>query len=181
MVSWRDGITTQEDTPAIFFKGLQMSYGQLEKRRLPRRVLSVGRTAVVLLAAIGATACGARYVRSATLPSQPLPQRSVSRNVLVVSIDGLRPDAIAAYGAPTLRRLMREGSYTLSATTIDPSTTLPSHTSMLTGQPPERHGVLWNNVATADADSIDVPNIFSVARYSSISPTRMLPAIGPGG
>ena len=59
---------------------------------------------------------------------------------------------------------MREGSYTLSASTIYPSKTLPSHTSMLTGQPPERHGVLWNNVATADAESVDLPNVFSVAR-----------------
>ena len=89
--------------------------------------------------------------------------------MLVVSVDGLRPDAIATYSAPTLQRLMREGSYTLSARTIDPSTTLPSHTSMLTGQPPERHGVLWNNVATADADSIDLPNIFSVARAHGYS------------
>jgi arylsulfatase A-like enzyme len=35
---------------------------------------------------------------------------------------------------------------------------------MLTGQPPNRHGVLWNTVATASADTIDVPTIFSVAR-----------------
>src|SRR5688572_33089513 len=96
----RDGVKTSgRHLPAIFFKGLQMFQGQFEKRRLPRRVLGVGRTAVVLLAAIGTTACGARYVRSATLPSQPLPQTSVSRNVLVVSVDGLRPDAIATYGA----------------------------------------------------------------------------------
>jgi predicted AlkP superfamily pyrophosphatase or phosphodiesterase len=87
----------------------------------------------------------------------------------VVSIDGLRPDAITTYGAATLQRLMREGSYTLSASTINPSKTLPSHTSMLTGQPPERHGVLWNTVATADADSIDLPNIFSVARAHGYS------------
>ena len=141
-----------------------MFYGRFEKRHSPRLVLRVGGAAVVLLAAVGATACGARYVRSATLPSEPLPQTSVSRHVLVVSVDGLRPDAIATYRAPTLQRLMREGSYTLAATTIEPSTTLPSHTSMLTGQPPERHGVLWNNVATADTESIDVPNIFSLAR-----------------
>ena len=73
-------------------------------------------------------------------------------------------DAIAEYGASTLQRLMREGSYTLSASTIHPSKTLPSHTSMLTGQPPERHGVLWNNVASAEASTVDVPNIFGVAR-----------------
>ena len=59
---------------------------------------------------------------------------------------------------------MREGSHTLSATTTDPSRTLPSHTSMLTGQPPERHGVRWNHVMTADADVIEFPNVFSVAR-----------------
>jgi predicted AlkP superfamily pyrophosphatase or phosphodiesterase len=88
----------------------------------------------------------------------------VSRHVVVISVDGLRPDAIETYGATTLQRLMREGSFTLSGRTIDPSKTLPSHTSMLTGQPPERHGVLWNTVATADADSIELPNVFGLAR-----------------
>ena len=127
------------------------------------------RTLVLLFVAIAASACSARYVRSEGLPTEPMPHASVTRNVLVVSVDGLRPDAIAEYSAPTLERLMREGSYTLSALTIDPSKTLPSHTSMLTGQPPERHGVLWNNVATADADSIDLPNIFSVARAQGYS------------
>lgn len=89
--------------------------------------------------------------------------------MLVVSVDGLRPDAIAAFNAPTLQRLIREGSYTLSATTIDPSNTLPSHTSMLTGQPPEQHGVKWNSVLTADKDTIEVPNVFSVARAHGYS------------
>lgn len=127
--------------------------------------VSAGVRAAVLLAAIVASGCGARYLRAdpAGLPGPP-PGASVSRHVLVVSVDGLRPDAIAAYGAPTLLRLMREGSYTLTAQTIDPSKTLPSHTSMLTGQPPERHGVLWNNVTTAEDDSIDLPNIFGTAR-----------------
>lgn len=59
---------------------------------------------------------------------------------------------------------MREGSYTLRASTITPSKTLPSHTSMLSGQPPELHGVLWNNVVTADAEVVELPTVFSVAR-----------------
>ena len=146
-----------------------MFQGPFEITCSPRRVLRVGRAAILLCAATSASGCGSRYVRSDALPSKPLPHTSVSRNVLVVSVDGLRPDAIAAYGAPTLQRLMREGSYTLSASTIDPSKTLPSHTSMLTGQPPERHGVLWNNVVSADADSIELPNIFSVARAHGYS------------
>jgi arylsulfatase A-like enzyme len=40
---------------------------------------------------------------------------------------------------------------------------------MLTGQPPERHGVLWNNAATAQTDSVEVPNIFGVARARGYS------------
>ena len=124
--------------------------------------------ALLLVAALGAlfnTACGARYVRATAVPTPgTAPAAQVSRHVMVVSIDGLRPDAIAAYQAETLQRLMREGSYTLTANTIHPSKTLPSHTSMLTGQPPERHGVLWNNVVTADAETVEVPTIFGVVR-----------------
>jgi predicted AlkP superfamily pyrophosphatase or phosphodiesterase len=135
---------------------------------MPRSFLAYV-VAVTAVAAAGG-GCSARYVRSTpTLPAPPLPAASISRNVVIVSIDGLRPDAITTYAASTLQRLMREGSYTLSATTIHPSKTLPSHTSMLTGQPPERHGVLWNNVATADADSVDLPNIFSMARARGYS------------
>jgi predicted AlkP superfamily pyrophosphatase or phosphodiesterase len=132
----------------------------------PTQIGTIRVSAVILAAAIGVSGCGANFIRSGppVAALQPVPETSVSRNVVVVSVDGLRPDAIQTYDAPTLQRLMREGSYTLSASTIHPSKTLPSHTSMLTGQPPERHGVLWNNVATADADSIDLPNIFSVAR-----------------
>jgi arylsulfatase A-like enzyme len=131
--------------------------------RSRRRVIAV---MALLVSAIAAPSCGARYLRSATVPAPAgsQPAASVTRHVIVVSIDGLRPDAIDAYGAPTLQRLMREGSYTLSASTILPSRTLPSHTSMLTGQPPEVHGVLWNHVPTANARSIDVPNVFSLAR-----------------
>ena len=134
----------------------------------PRRAVIF--TALVATA-LAAGACGPRYVRSAPLgssaPSQP--RASLSRNVVVISVDGLRPDAIDEYGAPTLQRLMREGSYSLAASTIFPSKTLPSHTSMLTGQPPERHGVLWNTGATARTSSIDLPNVFSVARAHGYS------------
>jgi predicted AlkP superfamily pyrophosphatase or phosphodiesterase len=123
----------------------------------------------VAIAAMATGGCAARYVRSTTPPPPGLPATAITRHVVVVSIDGLRPDAISAYSAPTLLRLMQQGTYTLAARTIDPSKTLPSHTSMLTGQPPERHRVLWNNVATADATSIELPNIFSVARSHGYS------------
>jgi arylsulfatase A-like enzyme len=121
--------------------------------------------ALTLLAA-STSGCAAHYVVAARddAPKASMPQVSVTRHVVLVSIDGLRPDAIETYDTPTLRRLMREGSYSLEASTVMPSKTLPSHTSMLTGESPERHRVLWNNVATADAEIIELPTIFSVAR-----------------
>jgi arylsulfatase A-like enzyme len=122
-----------------------------------------------VVALIGLSGCAAPHY----LVSRPLdisrikaPVASVTRNVILVSIDGLRPDAIDRFAAPTLQRLMREGSYSLSARTIMPSSTLPSHTSMLSGEPPDQHHVTWNNVVTADADVIDFSTVFSVARAS---------------
>jgi predicted AlkP superfamily pyrophosphatase or phosphodiesterase len=123
---------------------------------------------VVSLAAVLAlaAACAPRYLRApAGDVSRVLaPVTSLTRNVLLVSVDGLRPDAIAEYEAPTLQRLMREGSYSLAARTILPSKTLPSHTSMLSGEPPADHGVVWNNVLSAKEDVVEFDTIFSVAR-----------------
>ena len=65
--------------------------------------------------------------------------------VLILSIDGFRPDAIDLTPMRNLQALMAEGAYSLVAQTIFPSSTLPSHTSMLTGLCPDKHGIDWND------------------------------------
>jgi predicted AlkP superfamily pyrophosphatase or phosphodiesterase len=65
--------------------------------------------------------------------------------VLILSIDGLRPDAISLAPMPNLMNLMQISAYSLTAQTILPSATLPSHSSMLTGLCPSKHGVDWND------------------------------------
>ncbi|MEW6287404.1 MAG: alkaline phosphatase family protein [Chloroflexota bacterium] len=77
-----------------------------------------------------------------TLTPTPAPHAS---RVLILSIDGLRPDAIFAAPMPNLLNLMQTGAYTLSAQTVFPSVTLISHASMLTGACPSKHGVYWND------------------------------------
>ena len=133
--------------------------------------LPVSRLAALgLVGLLSASACGPRVIVSPEQKSPAtLPSAALSRAVLVVSIDGLRPDAIAAFKAPTLGRLITEGSYTLSAQTIMPSKTLPSHTSMLTGEPPERHGVLWNNAVNDAPGTLEIPTVFSEARSRGYS------------
>ena len=113
-----------------------------------------------------AAGCGKpHYVVAPDKPATlAMPADRLTDNVILVSIDGLRPDAIAEYKAATLGRLVTEGSYTLSARTILPSKTLPSHTSMLTGEPPERHGILWNNAFNDVPGTIEIPTVFSEAR-----------------
>jgi arylsulfatase A-like enzyme len=64
--------------------------------------------------------------------------------VLIVSFDGLRPDAIEEANMVNVMALMENGAYTLKAQTIMPSTTLPSHSSMLVGTCPAKHIVRWN-------------------------------------
>lgn len=68
-----------------------------------------------------------------------------ARRVLILSIDGLRPDAIAMAPMPNLLNLMQNSAYSLRAQTVDPSVTLVSHASMLGGLCPSKHGVDWND------------------------------------
>ena len=69
----------------------------------------------------------------------------LAKRVLILSIDGLRPDAIALAPMPNLLALMKSGAYSLKAQTIFPSVTLPAHASMLTGLCPAKTGVDWND------------------------------------
>ena len=67
----------------------------------------------------------------------------VDRVVLLV-IDGLRPDALQAAETPHISGIYHNGTFTYAARTVMPSSTLPCHTSMFRGVPPERHGITTN-------------------------------------
>lgn len=86
----------------------------------------------------------------------------LTQHVVVISVDGLRPDAIQRFDLKTVGRLAREGSAALDARTIMPSKTLPSHTSMLTGLLPEDHGITFNR-EMAEEESVGVPTVFDLA------------------
>ncbi len=89
--------------------------------------------------------------------------------VLIVSIDGLRPDCALRADAPNIRTLMDEGAFSFWATTTPAAITLPSHTSMLTGVTIERHGITGNDDKAAATETLLVPTIFDIARKARIS------------
>ena len=69
--------------------------------------------------------------------------------LVMISVDGLRPDYITAadaHGAkiPNLRRFLKEGAYAEGVEGVVPTVTYPSHTTLVTGVWPAKHGILAN-------------------------------------
>ena len=76
-------------------------------------------------------------------------QEKSSPLLVMISIDGLRPDYVTAadaHGAkvPNLRRFLQEGAYAEGVTGVVPTVTYPSHTTLVTGVWPATHGILAN-------------------------------------
>ena len=65
--------------------------------------------------------------------------------LLLIGIDGVRPDVLAEVPTPIIDALAADGWYTAEARTTTPSVSGPSWSSMLTGVRPEKHGVTNNN------------------------------------
>jgi predicted AlkP superfamily pyrophosphatase or phosphodiesterase len=99
-----------------------------------------------------------------TVTSTPAPR---FERVLIVSFDGLRPDAINEAHMTNVISLMQSGAFTYSAQTILPSTTLPSHASMLVGTCPEKHIVRWNEYVPENGYAMGT-DIFDLAHAAGL-------------
>ena len=104
--------------------------------------------------------------------------------LLMISVDGLRPDyvtAAAAHGAkvPNLRRFLKEGAFAEGVEGVIPTVTYPSHTTLVTGVAPAKHGILANT--TFDplrqnqegwywyAEDIRVPTLWDAASRAGLA------------
>jgi arylsulfatase A-like enzyme len=81
------------------------------------------------------------------LPSSTPPP--LAARVLVITIDGLRADALYRVNMPVLAGLMQRGASSLTAQTILPSGTLMAHASILSASCPAKHGITWNDYLPA--------------------------------
>jgi predicted AlkP superfamily pyrophosphatase or phosphodiesterase len=104
-------------------------------------------------------------------------------HVLMISIDGMRPDYVTAADEhhlkiPTLRRMMTEGTYADRVANSLPTNTYPNHTTLVTGVSPAQHGI-YNNM-TFDpllqhpgewywyANQIQVPTLWQAAAAAGL-------------
>ncbi len=99
-----------------------------------------------------------------TLTPAPAPP---ARRVLILSIDGFRPDAAPLAPMPFLASLLNQSAYAPAAQTVYPSITLVSHTSMLSGQCPAKHKVDWNDYIP-EKGYAQVTDLFDIAHQAGL-------------
>ncbi len=80
-------------------------------------------------------------------PSGNADQR-LSKYVVLISIDGLRPDFYLDHTWPTpnLQFMKNNGVYAEGVRGVFPTVTYPSHTTIITGAMPARHGIYYNTI-----------------------------------
>jgi predicted AlkP superfamily pyrophosphatase or phosphodiesterase len=67
-------------------------------------------------------------------------------HVVLVTIDGLRPEFYLEerWPAPMIQKMASEGTHAQAVRGVTPSATYPSHTTLVTGALPARHGIVHN-------------------------------------
>lgn len=113
---------------------------------------------LLTLILIGAGLVGLQAPQAASVPAY-------ADNVVVIMVDGLRPDALKQAKVPTLDGLIKRGASTMKAQTVEPSLTLPAFASMISGLPVDQHGVDWNEY-DPPRGFIKSPTLFEIASFN---------------
>ncbi len=81
--------------------------------------------------------------------------------VILIGVDGLRPDYLERGVSPTLSRLKAEGA-SGSMRPSFPSVTFPNHYTLVTGKHPDNHGIVGNNMVDAELGRFSLGNAAAV-------------------
>lgn len=88
------------------------------------------RVAITVVALASAAGCG-----------------QATKKVLLIGIDGVRPDVLAEVPTPNIDGLIEQGAFSAQANSTRPTISGPAWSSMLIGVWPEKHGVLSNDLS----------------------------------
>ncbi|MFN7983277.1 MAG: ectonucleotide pyrophosphatase/phosphodiesterase [Vicinamibacterales bacterium] len=148
------------------------------------------RARLVLVAAVLAAWFGAGTI------ADSLRAQSIRVPVVLISVDGLKPDYVLNADAlklkvPNLRRFVAEGSYSTGVRGVTPTVTYPSHTTLITGVSPAEHGILNNSpfdpLGTNDngwywyAEDVKVPTLWDVANDAGLVTANVDWPVSVGG
>ncbi|QHT69929.1 sulfatase-like hydrolase/transferase [Rhodocytophaga rosea] len=100
------------------------------------------------------------------------PQVPTIKHIVVIGVDGMSPDGVEKAATPYMDSLMKNGSYTLQARGVLPTSSSSNWASMIMGAGPEQHGITSNGwqpddhilpAVTTGTEGI-FPTIFGVIR-----------------
>jgi predicted AlkP superfamily pyrophosphatase or phosphodiesterase len=106
--------------------------------------------------------------------------QSPAKYVVVVTIDGFRPNFYLEekWSAPNLKAMMQNGAHAFGVNSVFPSVTYPSHTTIVTGVPPAKHGIFYNALFAKDSatkgqiywhiDQINSPTLWEVTQNAGL-------------
>ena len=86
--------------------------------------------------------------------------------MIVLVVDGLRPDAITPEDAPTLARLRRDGVDFTNSHSVFPTVTRVNAATLVTGAQPGTHGIVGNEMYMA---AVDPARAFSTQDYRRLA------------
>ncbi|MBS1801368.1 MAG: alkaline phosphatase family protein [Acidobacteria bacterium] len=94
-------------------------------------------------------------------------------HVLIISVDGMRPDYITeadrhGLKIPTLRKFYAESTYAEGVIGVIPTITYPSHTTIMTGVWPIEHGIFGNQKFTPLREGKEQITEFSDIRVKTL-------------
>src|SRR5687768_13799319 len=102
------------------------------------------------------------------------------KHVVLVTIDGFRPNFYLEdkWDTPNLKEMKREGAHAYGVDGVFPSVTYPSHTTIVTGVYPARHGIFYNALFEKDEatkgqiywrfDQITSPTLWEVTQQAGL-------------
>ena len=117
------------------------------------------------------------------VPGADQKSAALARHVVIISVDGLRPDDYLPGDGrrrprtPALDRLRERGSWAEGVLSQFPSLTYPSHTSIVTGTRPAVHGIVQNTAFSPDgtgswffdASALKVETLWDAARAAGLT------------
>ncbi|AMR30808.1 AP endonuclease [Mucilaginibacter sp. PAMC 26640] len=114
-----------------------------------------------------------------------------AKHVIIISIDGFRPDFYREdkWPTPTLHKLVAEGVSADGVRGVFPSVTYPSHTTIITGAKPLKHGIYYNSPFEPDGatgrwywetSSIKVPTLWDAAGKAGLKTASVMWPVSVG-
>jgi len=100
----------------------------------------------------------------------------IAEHVVVIGLDGCRPEAISQADAPVLQQLARDGAVCWKAQGVKPTVTQVNWAAMLTGCSPSKNGIDRHPVTEATLGKIAArtPSIFQVAGAQGLASVAFL-------